>query len=78
MLNYVPAHPVVEVVGCPNRGVDTVLYRRPGRYRRPRRYRRPGRLGPMRSPGGPADCRHGDAPFWAMLLAPQPSGRGTG
>src|SRR5262245_48473957 len=51
MLDHVPADPVVEVVGCPNRGVETVLYRRRGR------------LGPMRSPGGPADCGHGDAPL---------------
>jgi hypothetical protein len=49
MLNHVRADPVVEVVGCLNRGVETVLYRRSGRA--------------MRSPGGPADCRHGDAPF---------------
>ena len=52
MLNHVPADPTVEVVGCPNRGVDTVLYRRRGR------------VGALRSPDGPADCRHGDAPFW--------------
>ena len=31
MLNHVPAEPGVEAVGCPNRGVETVLYRRRGR-----------------------------------------------
>jgi len=50
MLSHVPADPDVEVVGGLNRGVETVLDRRHGR------------LGPMRSPGRPADC-HGDAPF---------------
>src|SRR5215510_5128757 len=71
MLNHVPADPAVEVVGCPNRGVETVLYRRRGRLDSMR-------LGPLRSPDGLADCRHGDAPFWARLLAPQQSRRGTG
>ena len=51
MLNHVPADPVVEVVGCLKRGLETVLYRRRGC------------LGRMRSPGGPAECRHGDAPY---------------
>jgi hypothetical protein len=64
MLNHVPADPVVEVVGCTNRGVETVLYRSRGR------------VGPMRSPDGPADCRHGDAPF-GLCFAPQQSRRGT-
>src|SRR5262249_10274755 len=31
MLEHVPADPVVEVVGCLNRGVETVLDRRRGR-----------------------------------------------
>lgn len=56
MLDHVPADPGVEAVGRPNRGVETVLDRR-------RRRLGPRRLGPMRSPAGPADCRHGDAPF---------------
>src|SRR5262249_642136 len=51
MLDHEPADPAVEVVGCPNRGVETVLYRRRGRE------------GPVRSADGPAGCRHGDAPF---------------
>src|SRR5262249_62359283 len=63
MLNHVSADPAVEVGGCPNRGVETVLYRRRGRVGSMR-------LGPLRSPHGRADCRHGDAPFLPMLLPP--------
>src|SRR5262245_17505776 len=46
MLNHVSADPAVEVVGCPNRGVETVLYRRRGRVSSMR-------LGPLRSPHRP-------------------------
>jgi hypothetical protein len=63
----ISADPVVEVVGCLNRRVETALSRRRGGF------------GPMRSPGGAADCRHGDAPLLgATFLAPRQSGRGTG
>jgi hypothetical protein len=51
MLNDVPADPVIEAVGCLNRGVDTVLYRRRGH------------LGSVRSTDWPVGCRHGDAPL---------------
>src|SRR5262245_37367363 len=43
MLNHVPADPVVEAIGCLNRGIETALYRRRGCWDR------------IRLPGGPAD-----------------------
>jgi hypothetical protein len=51
VLNHVSADPLVEAVGCLNRGLETVLYR--GR----------GRVGAVRAANGPGGCRHGDAPF---------------
>jgi hypothetical protein len=51
VLNHVSADPVVEAVGCLNRGIEAVLYRGGGR------------LGAVRAANRPGGCRHGDAPF---------------
>jgi len=51
VLNHVSADPVVEAVGCLNRGLEAVLYRGGGR------------LGAVRPADCPGGCRHGDAPF---------------
>jgi hypothetical protein len=51
VLNHVSADPVVEAVGCLNRGLEAVLYRGCRR------------LGAVRAANWPDGCRHGDAPF---------------
>jgi hypothetical protein len=51
VLNHVSTDPVVEAVGCLNRGLEAVLYRGGGR------------LGAARAASWPDGCRHGDAPF---------------
>jgi hypothetical protein len=51
VLNHISTDPVVEAVGCLNRGLEAVLYRGGGR------------LGAVRAANWPDGCRHGDAPF---------------
>jgi hypothetical protein len=72
VLNHVSTDPVVEAVGCLNRGLEAVLYRRGGR------------LGAARAANWSDGCRHGDAPFelcfsqrFSELLAPQQMNRDT-
>jgi hypothetical protein len=51
VLNHVSTDPIVEAVGCLNRGLEAVLYRGGGR------------LGAVRAANWSDGCRHGDAPF---------------
>jgi hypothetical protein len=51
VLNHISTDPIVEAVGCVNRGLEAVLYRGGGG------------LGAVRAANWPDGCRHGDAPF---------------
>jgi hypothetical protein len=72
VLNHISTDPIVEAVGCLNRGLEAVLYRGGGR------------LGAVRAANWSDGCRHGDAPFelcfsqrFSELLAPQQTNRDT-